>query len=49
MIELLLIAAVAGAIANRVGAKFARSLPSASKWKRPLTIVFGGGGHSEEG
>jgi hypothetical protein len=43
MIELL-IAVVVGAVANRAGAKWARSLPDDSKLKRPAFVVFGGGG-----
>lgn len=40
----LIYAAIAGAVANRAGAKIVRSLPDSSKLKRPGVILFGGGG-----
>ncbi len=43
MIELL-IALIVGAAANRAGAKWVRSLPEDSPFKRPGAVIFGGGG-----
>ena len=34
--------ALAGALVNRTGAKWARSLPDDSKLKKPAVIIFGG-------
>ncbi len=43
MIELL-IAVIAGAVANRAGARWVRSLPDTSMFKGPGVVIFGGPG-----